>query len=72
LGQYIENKNKYKTKEAIQKLVTITPKDAVILRDGEDVTVTIDEIKKGDIVICRPGSKIAVDGEVIERRNAYR
>ncbi len=72
LGQYIENKNKYKTKGAIQKLVTITPKDAIIIKDGEETTVTIDEIKKGDIVLCKPGSKIAVDGEIIERRNTYR
>ena len=66
IGRYIEEKNKNKTKEAIQKLVTITPKDAVIIKDGEEKEVTIDEIQKGDIVICRPGQKIAVDGEIIE------
>lgn len=66
IGKYIENKNKNKTKEAIQKLVTITPKNATIIRDGEEVTVTLDEISKGDIVVCRPGEKIAVDGIIIE------
>ena len=66
IGKYIENKNKNKTKEAIQKLVTITPKNAVIERDGKEFTVTIDEINKGDIVICKPGEKIAVDGTVID------
>ena len=66
LGRLIENNNKNKTKEALQKLVTITPKDAVIIRNNEEKDVTIDEIEKGDIVICRPGQKIAVDGEVIE------
>ncbi len=66
LGKYIENKNKNKTKEALQKLVTITPKDAVIIKDGEEKEVTIDEIQKGDLVICRPGQKIAVDGEIVD------
>ena len=66
IGKYIENKNKNKTKEALQKLVTITPKNAVILIDGKEKIVTIDEIKKGDIVICKPGEKIAVDGVIVE------
>ena len=66
VGKFIENRNKNKTKEALQKLVTITPKNAVIIKDGEEKDVTIDEIQKGDIVICRPGQKIAVDGEIVE------
>ena len=66
LGKYIENRYKDKTKEAIKGLVTITPKEAVILRDDKELTVTIDEIKKGDIVICKPGEKIAVDGTIVE------
>lgn len=66
IGKYIENKNKNKTKEAIQKLVTITPKNANILKDGKETVVTIDEINRGDIVICKPGEKIAVDGRIID------
>ena len=66
IGKYIENKNKDKTKEALQKLVTITPKEATIIRNDKEIKVTIDEIKKGDIVICRPGEKIAVDGIIVE------
>ena len=66
LGKYIENKNKDKTKEAIQNLMTITPNKATIIRDGVEISVTIDEINKGDIIICKPGEKIAVDGEIIE------
>ena len=65
LGRYIDGLSKDKTKEAIQKLVTITPKSAVIQVDGVEKEVTIDEIKKGDIVISKPGEKIAVDGEII-------
>lgn len=66
MGKFIENKNKDKTKEALQALMSITPNDAVIIRDENEIKVTIDEIQKGDIVICKPGEKIAVDGEVVE------
>jgi len=65
LGRYIDGISKDKTKEAIQKLVQITPKEAVIKVNGEEKKVTIDEIKKGDIVVSKPGEKIAVDGEII-------
>ena len=66
IGKYIENKNKDKTKEALQNLMNITPNHATIIRDGKEISVTLDEIQKGDIVICKPGEKIAVDGEVID------
>ena len=46
--------------------MTMTPNNATILKDGQEVKVTLDEIKKGDIVICKPGEKIAVDGEVVQ------
>lgn len=65
LGRYIDGISKDKTKEAIQKLVQITPKEAVIKVNGEEKKVTIDEIKKGDIVVSKPCEKIAVDGEII-------
>lgn len=68
LGRYIDKISKDKTKEAIQKLVKITPSKAIIKIDGIEREVTLDEIKKGDIVIARPGEKIAVDGEIIEGR----
>ena len=66
IGKYIEGKNKIKTKEAITKLMTITPNKAVVLVDSEERKVSIDLINKGDIVICRPGERIAVDGIVIQ------
>ena len=66
LGRYIDGISKDKTKEAIQKLVQITPKEAVIKVNGEEKKVTIDEIKKGDIVVSKPGEKIAVDGEIVD------
>ncbi len=66
LGRYLDGISKDKTKEAIQKLTQITPNEATIEVDGEERKVTLDEIKKGNIVISRPGEKIAVDGEIIE------
>ena len=66
IGKYVENRNKDKTKEVISKLMMITPKHATVLRNGEQVQVTIDEINVGDIVVCKPGEKIAVDGEIVD------
>ena len=66
IGKHIENRNKDKTKEALQELMVITPNNATIIKDGHETVVTIDEIQKGDIVICKPGEKIAVDGTITE------
>ena len=66
IGKFVENKNKDKTKEALQELMTITPNNATIIKNEKEVVVTLDEIQKGDIVICKPGEKIAVDGEITE------
>ena len=66
IGRYIDNRNKNKAVDNIRNLVTITPKNGIILKDGKEITLTINEIKKGDIVICRPGEKIAVDGKVVK------
>ena len=66
LGRYLDGISKDKTKEAIQKLVKITPEQATIKKDGKEKTVTIDEVKKGDIVISKPGERISVDGEIVE------
>lgn len=66
IGKYVEGINTDKTKEAIQELMTITPNSAVVERDGKEITVTLDEIEKDDIVISKPGEKIAVDGTVVD------
>ena len=66
LGRYLDGMSKDKTKEAIQKLVKITPNKATVKIDGKEKVVTLDEIKKGNIVISKPGEKVAVDGEIIE------
>jgi len=64
LGRYIENISKDKTKDAIKKLVQITPQNATLKGKGTEKKVSIDEVKKGDLLICRAGDKIAVDGVV--------
>ncbi len=64
LGRTIDRISKDKTKEAIGKLVKITPDQARIRVDEKEKQVTIDMIKKGDILIGKPGDKIAVDGEI--------
>lgn len=66
LGRYIDGLSKNKTKEAIQKLVKITPNTAIIKIDEKLKEVTLDEINKGDIIVCKAGEKIAVDGVIIE------
>ena len=64
IGRVIDKNNKSKAIETIKNLVTITPKYGTILKNGEAKEVTINEIKKGDTVICKPGEKIAVDGTI--------
>lgn len=66
LGRYIDSKSKEKTKDAIKSLVQITPMKALVkTKDGEK-EVTIDEVKVGDILICKPGMKFAVDGIIVD------
>lgn len=69
LGRYIDGISTDKTKEAIKKLVKITPKNAVIKIGNTEKIVTLDEIKKGDIVIVKPGEKIAVDGKIVSGKS---
>lgn len=66
LGRYIDNRSKEKTKEAIKKLVMITPVKALVKKDDKVVEVSIDEVKKGDTLVCKSGMKVAVDGKIIE------
>lgn len=65
LGKQIETRNKDKSKETLKGLVTITPQNATLIIDEKEKVVTIDEIKKGDRIICKPGEKISVDGKII-------
>ena len=62
LGRFIDGRSKEKTKEAIKDLVSITPEKAILKTERGEKEVTLDEVKKGDILICKPGMKVAVDG----------
>lgn len=70
LGRSIESISKDKTKDALKKLVTITPQNAILKKEDTEVTVSIDEVKKEDLLICKPGGKIAVDG-IVEKGKTY-
>ena len=71
LGRYISTRSKNKTKEAIQELVTITPTKAHIKTDDSYLDITIDEVKKGDILICLPGERVAVDGQITKGMSTF-
>ena len=66
LGRYIDSKSKIKTTSAIKKLVSITPSKAIKKDGNKELEITLDEITKGDILICKPGMKIAVDGVIVK------
>jgi len=66
LGKYLEARAKGRTSEAIKKLMGLRPRKAVILRDGVELEVPVDEVIVGDIVSVRPGEKIPVDGIVVD------
>lgn len=65
LGRFIDSVSKDKTKEAIKSLVSITPNTATKKVNNEYIEVTLDEIKKNDILVCKAGEKIAVDGIIM-------
>lgn len=66
LGKYLEAVTKGKTSEAIKKLMGLAPKTAIIIRNGKEVEMPIEEVEVGDIIVVKPGEKMPVDGEVIE------
>jgi Cu+-exporting ATPase len=70
LGKYLEAVSKGKTSEAIKKLMGLVPKTAVVIKDGKEMTIPIDEVVVGDVLVVKPGEKIPVDGEVIEGRTS--
>jgi Cu+-exporting ATPase len=66
LGKYLEAVSKGKTSEAIKKLMNLRPRTAVIIKDGAEMEVPLDDVAAGDIVLVRPGASIPVDGVVEE------
>ena len=62
VGKFLETRSKNKTSDALGKLVELSPKSANVLRDGKEFTIDAEDIREGDILIIRPGERIAVDG----------
>ncbi|MDP2741647.1 MAG: heavy metal translocating P-type ATPase [bacterium] len=70
LGKWLETKAKGRTSEAIKKLMGLQPKTARIVKGNETLDIPISEVKKGDIVLVRPGEKIPVDGVILKGRSS--
>ncbi|MER2173877.1 MAG: heavy metal translocating P-type ATPase [Carnobacterium sp.] len=66
LGKYFEALSKGKTSEAIKKLMGLAPKQARVLRNGQELEIAVDEVQVNDLIIVKPGEKMPVDGVVIE------
>ena len=70
VGKMLEARSKGKTTDALKSLVKLAPKTAVLVQNGEEVTVPVEQVKKGDIFVVRPGENIPVDGIVLEGASA--
>ena len=70
VGKMLEARSKGKTTDALKGLMKLAPKTAVIIRDGVETKVLIEEVKKGDVFVVRPGENIPVDGVVLEGTSA--
>lgn len=66
LGKYLEARSKKKTGDAIEKLLNLQAKTALVIRDGKEIEIKIDEVIHGDKIVIKPGSKIPVDGLIID------
>ena len=66
LGKYLESVSKGKTSEAIKELMGLQPKTATVIQDGKEITLPIEEVELGDIILVKPGEKIPVDGKVVD------
>ncbi|NTU46960.1 cadmium-translocating P-type ATPase [Candidatus Roizmanbacteria bacterium] len=66
LGKYLESRSKLKTGEAIEKLLSLQVKTAIVRRGNAEVKVPLEEVQVGDLLIVKPGSKVPVDGVIVE------
>ena len=70
VGKMLEARSKGKTTDALKELMRLTPKSANVVRDGKEMTVSVSEVKQGEIFVVRPGESVPVDGTVIEGSSA--
>lgn len=68
VGKYLESRSKARTSDALGKLVNLSPKTALVVRDGMEQTIPAEQVVAGDILILRPGDSVPVDGVVTEGR----
>lgn len=66
VGKFLEARAKGKTSEAVKKLMELAPETAVVIRDGDQATVPVEEVREGDVFLVKPGSRVPVDGIVTE------
>src|SRR3989339_1151267 len=66
LGKYLEARSKIKTGDAIEKLLNLQAKTALIIRDGKEIEISVNDVKHGDLIIVKPGAKIPVDGVITD------
>ncbi|HBP38398.1 MAG TPA: heavy metal translocating P-type ATPase, partial [Clostridiales bacterium] len=66
LGKSLEAVSKGKTSEAIKKLMNLAPKNALVIQNGQEVLIPVDEVEPGDLIVVRPGERIPVDGAVVD------
>jgi len=62
LGKYLEARSKIKTGDAIEKLLNLQAKTALVIRDGREIEISVNDVKHGDFIVVKPGAKIPVDG----------
>ncbi|MGF2145704.1 heavy metal translocating P-type ATPase [Vagococcus fluvialis] len=70
LGKYFEAVSKGKTSEAIKKLMGLAPKTAIVVRDGVETEISVDDVVLGDVIVVKPGDKIPVDGVIVSGTSA--
>ena len=70
LGKFLETRSKGKTGEAIERLMDLSPKTAVVERDGVQSQIAVEQVRLGDVVLVRPGGRVPVDGVVLEGSSA--
>ena len=70
LGKFLESRAKGKTSQAIEKLIDLSPKTAVVIRDGKEVTVGVDDVQIGEIVVVKAGQSVPLDGVIVEGNGA--
>ncbi|MBO0488396.1 heavy metal translocating P-type ATPase [Vagococcus fluvialis] len=70
LGKYFEAVSKGKTSEAIKKLMGLAPKTAIVIRDGIETEISVDDVVLGDVIVVKPGDKIPVDGVIVSGTSA--